>query len=393
MKKTMWFIVWLIFSAHMVWGEEPDAIELCKRILQRENARLREAVEATKGFMAMARLTADHAQKCEHAIDRMAATIAMYDLILKHGRQDLLVVTSQGVVDGDLERYYADQKEKRKTPERVTKEDLEQARKLEQSLLAELKILKEWRDKGINHDICLGSPGVGAPERQPVAKAPPNDGGVLDAVIAEEIEARKAALKQLRDGMEIAADMAQEGLGRAAAYDSLLTQEIEYLTALKAEALARTKQAYGRMVLGQRISIMTFQVTYKTAFGDKCEAFPRTRGRDLLASEIASGRKKLAETIEMKKQVEDIKSPLVNASFSQSRAIALADSFLLERKLDWRKPVKATPLRSDRVVCDTDGPVAFYKLEYETPEEEVHLLGTRELVVTRDGRVEMLMRE
>jgi hypothetical protein len=82
----------------------------------------------------------------------MEATIAMHDLILKHRRQDLLVMTAQGVVHGDLERHYGEQEEIRKEPEKVTKDDLERARKQEQSLLMELKVLKEWHNQSINHD-------------------------------------------------------------------------------------------------------------------------------------------------------------------------------------------------------------------------------------------------
>jgi hypothetical protein len=51
-----------------------------------------------------------------------------------------------------LERHYGEQEEIRKEPEKVTKDDLERARKQEQSLLMELKVLKEWHNQSINHD-------------------------------------------------------------------------------------------------------------------------------------------------------------------------------------------------------------------------------------------------
>jgi len=145
MRRTIWVTAVLVLTGYAASAAEPKAIELSRRILTRENARLKKDIQAKKAFMARARMTRAGAMKYKHSIARMESTIATHDLILKQGRAELQVTSARAVVHGDLERHFAAQTKRPPRPDK-------NGTKAENALLAELKVLKAWRSKAPEND-------------------------------------------------------------------------------------------------------------------------------------------------------------------------------------------------------------------------------------------------
>ncbi len=188
MRKGAWATVLLMLSVLTVYGEESNPLDLSREILAREKVGLRKAVADMKVFMAIARLPPDRANRCRQAIGRMESTTAMHDLILQHGRDGLMVMSALAVVHGDLERHYAHQDERWRTPEKFPKEDLLRARKQEQSLLFELKVLKEWHGKNLGSKEALSEP---VPVIQPDKPLTKRQACVLAAKLASDAFAKQ----------------------------------------------------------------------------------------------------------------------------------------------------------------------------------------------------------
>jgi hypothetical protein len=149
MKTTICIAVLFVLAGYDALAAEPDAVKLSRQLILRENERLTTSIQSSKVFMAITRMTSAHASMYHHSVARMESIIASHNLILKQGRADLLVMSARAVVHGDLERHYAAQEEMRQTHNKTEVREPKKAIEQGKMLLAELKVLKAWRNKAL----------------------------------------------------------------------------------------------------------------------------------------------------------------------------------------------------------------------------------------------------
>lgn len=142
MRRIVMIAALLALVTNVATAGVPEAITLSKRVVERETTRLTDAVQHTKRFMALARMTPGHASQLKHSMARMESLVTAYGLIMKESKDDLLLAAATSIIHGELERSYEDQEKLRRSAGKEGKIDPERIK----TLLAELKMLENWQN-------------------------------------------------------------------------------------------------------------------------------------------------------------------------------------------------------------------------------------------------------